>query len=498
MDTFLKILSAFTALGITLIAFTLAFPGAIPPILLMAFAIAGFLLVPTYAIKKFTRFETFYIISILKTRRLAQFIEGISKPKLWDLLADLGLIIGFGTLAVDYKFGRKKSMAKRIAIDLASAALLFAVFFFLFGTFFASKNPALFPILALFSLGFAFGGLMLFTIVSLAWQAVDIFAKLLEGKMPCPGIAPIIPGVQIPNVPAFLTPPIYVWGAFLLILAVHEFSHGALMRRAKVKIKSVGILLAGLLPIGAFVEPDEKQLKKRRAVEQLRIFAIGPASNIYSMAIFILVFFAVAMAVSPVLLPKIEAMEKNIGINSIVVTNVLEDYDLCGNTIDVPAYGMVEKGWVIRKYNGVDLNTLYDFRVASLLQDQNVSMVFETETGELAEKTIEKNSRGEIGIETEISYVEGKEPTQEYLGLATSLNSISTFFTWLLLLSFALAMINFLPMDPFDGGKMAKIVMLPYFSFLKMSRKETEKFIGRLMLWIVLGLLLLNALPLFL
>ena len=417
---------------------------------------------------------------------------------MWDFLADLGLIIGFGTLAVDYRFGRKKSTAKRIAIDLASASLLFAVFFVLFGIFFASKNPALFPILALFSLGFAFGGLMLFTIVSLAWQAFDIFAKLMIGKMPCPGIAPIIPGVQMPNLPAFLTPPIYVWGAFLIILAVHEFSHGALMRRAKVKIKSTGVLLAGLLPIGAFVEPDEKQLKKRHAREQLRIFAIGPASNIYSMAIFIAVFLIAATAIGPVLSPKIEALEKNIDINAIVVTGVLEDYDLCGNTIDAPAYGIVEKGWVLKKYNGVDLNTLYDFRAASLKQGQNVSMIFETKTGALVEKNIERNSRGEIGIETELSYVAGKEPTQEYLGLATTLNSISTFFTWLLLLSFALAMINFLPMDPFDGGKMAKIVMLPYFSFLKMSKKETEKFIGRLMLWIVLGLLLLNALPLFL
>ena len=34
----------------------------------------------------------------------------------------------------------------------------------------------------------------------------------------------------------------------------------------------------------------------------------------------------------------------------------------------------------LKKYNGVDLNTLYDFRVASLKQDQNVSMVFESKS----------------------------------------------------------------------------------------------------------------------
>jgi membrane-associated protease RseP (regulator of RpoE activity) len=481
-----------------LVATELALPGTVPGIVLILLAIAGFLIVPTFAIKKFTRFETFYIISILKTRRLAGFIRAISRPGLWDALADFGLIIGFGTLAVDYLYGRKKTMAKRIAIDLGSAAALFALFFVLFGLFFVANNPALYPTLALFSLGFALGGLMLFTIVSLAWQAFDIFAKLLVGKMPCPGVAPVIPGVQMPNLPAFLTPPLYVWGAFLIILAVHEFSHGALMQRAKVKIKSVGIIIAGLLPIGAFVEPDEKQLVKKPSREQLRIYAIGPASNAYSIAIFLAIFLVAAFAVSPFLSPKIEAMQKSADINAVIVTGVLEDYELCGNTIEMPAKGLVEQGWILRQYNGIDLNTLYDFSVASSKSDKNVSMVFETQTGAIVERAIGRNSRGEIGIETSVSYVAGKEPTQEYIGLATALNSISVFFSWLLLLSFALAMINFLPMDPFDGGKIAKIMMLPYFSFMKMGKKETEKFIGRLMLWIVLALLLLNALPLFL
>ena len=51
MDPFLKILAAFTVSGAALAVAAIAFPGAIPAILLIAFAIAGFLLVPTYAIK---------------------------------------------------------------------------------------------------------------------------------------------------------------------------------------------------------------------------------------------------------------------------------------------------------------------------------------------------------------------------------------------------------------------------------------------------------------
>ena len=56
-------------------------------------------------------------------------------------------------------------------------------------------------------------------------------------------------------------------------------------------------------------------------------------------------------------------------------------------------------------------------------------------------------------------------------------------------------MFNFLPSDPLDGGRIAKFVLLPYFGFLKMSRKETMKFIGRLFAWIFLISILLNLLP---
>ncbi len=498
MDRFSQLVLAFTVIGALLIAGTFTITGIDFSFPLLLTAITGFLLVPTYAIKLFTKFDTFYILTVAKTKKPLEFIKWISKPGIWDLLADLGLIIGFGAIAVDYKYGRKKSLVKRIAIDLASAIVLFVIFFATAWIFFASNNPALFDIVLLWSIGFALGGLMLFAIVSLAWQALDIIVKLLAGKMPCPGIAPVIPGVQIPNVPTFLTPPIYVWGAFLIILVVHEFSHGALMKRAKLKIKSTGLLLLGLLPIGAFVEPDEKLLKKSSEKNQLRVYAIGPASNIYSMIVFFVIIALVSTAFAPMIMPKIEGMEKEIVLDSVVIEEVLEDYEICGNDFNVPAQGVIEEGWILRKHNGIELKTAYDFKQAFSKPNKTVSMIFETQTGEIVELEIERNQRNEIGIVTGLNYVQGKEPTQEYINLLSILNGFSIFFGWLLMLSFAIAMINFLPMDPFDGGKMAKIVFLPYFGFLKMGKADTEKFIGRLMLWIVLGLLLLNALPLFL
>ncbi|MCX6803273.1 MAG: hypothetical protein NTY48_01740, partial [Candidatus Diapherotrites archaeon] len=56
---------------------------------------------------------------------------------------------------------------------------------------------------------------------------------------------------------------------------------------------------------------------------------------------------------------------------------------------------------------------------------------------------------------------------------------------------------NYFPSDPFDGGRMAKIMLLPYFGFLNFNKKETQKFIGRLFTWLLVASLLLNMIPYF-
>ncbi len=497
MDKFQKALMGLAIFGIVLFLLEFLLVGQDIYPFFMLYIVLVFLLVPTYLFKTIFKFDTFYIISLVKTKRFIGFIERISNFKLWDILADLGLILGFGLIGVDCLFGKKFPKPKRIFIACVSSAILFILFFGFFLGFFVAPESELLPILILFSIAFAFGGLMLFALAALAWQVFDIISKILIGKTPCPGVVPIIPGVQMPNVPSFFTPPVSVWGAFILILVVHEFSHGALMKRAKIKIKSVGIALFGLLPIGAFVEPDERELKNLPEREQLRIYAIGPASNVYSMVVLIALVSLASYAFGPMFSESLDSIERKIELESVVISDVLEDYDLCGNTIEVPAQGVIEKGWVLQKYNGVEIKTFYDLKHAFSNPGKTVSMVFQTEEG-IVEKTLEKNQRGEIGIQTELIYAEGKGPPQKYLNMLFWLGSIGIFLNWLLLLSLAVAMINFIPMDPFDGGKIAKILFLPYFGFLGMSKQDTEKFIGRLFLWIVAGLLFLNALPLIL
>ncbi len=61
---------------------------------------------------------------------------------------------------------------------------------------------------------------------------------------------------------------------------IHEFAHGILSIVSKVRVDSMGILLL-LIPIGAFVEPNESELKRAPRAGRLRLFAAGPAANVF-------------------------------------------------------------------------------------------------------------------------------------------------------------------------------------------------------------------------
>jgi len=84
-----------------------------------------------------------------------------------------------------------------------------------------------------------------------------------------PGINPMIP---------------LGWGAmaFIIALVIHEFGHGLLARAHGMRIRSFGLLQLGPLPLGAFAEPQYQELHKAPRKERMRMFAAGPATNLFA------------------------------------------------------------------------------------------------------------------------------------------------------------------------------------------------------------------------
>jgi membrane-associated protease RseP (regulator of RpoE activity) len=73
--------------------------------------------------------------------------------------------------------------------------------------------------------------------------------------------------------------PLSVWLAVIIAVVIHEASHGIVARSLGLRIKSAGVLLLVILPIGAFVETDDKQLKESRSRDTLRVLGAGSGIN---------------------------------------------------------------------------------------------------------------------------------------------------------------------------------------------------------------------------
>ena len=74
------------------------------------------------------------------------------------------------------------------------------------------------------------------------------------------------------------------WGLAGLVIAlvIHEYGHGILARAHGMRVRSFGLLIIGLVPIGAFAEPETDELMRAPSRERQRVFAAGPAVNIYA------------------------------------------------------------------------------------------------------------------------------------------------------------------------------------------------------------------------
>ena len=89
----------------------------------------------------------------------------------------------------------------------------------------------------------------------------------LQSYLLLPGLNPYIP---------------FIYGIVGIVIAVviHEGTHGVIARRLGLPVKSTGVLFFLIIPIGAFVEIDEKLIQKARFRDSGRIMAGGPGSNI--------------------------------------------------------------------------------------------------------------------------------------------------------------------------------------------------------------------------
>jgi membrane-associated protease RseP (regulator of RpoE activity) len=130
------------------------------------------------------------------------------------------------------------------------------------------------------------------TVILLVYEAI-LVVSIPKSAAPSLSYALALPGIN-PAIPVG-------FGIVGLIVAValHEASHGIAARRFNIPVKSTGLLWL-IIPIGAFVEPDEEEMKKVEPKIRGKIFAAGPGMNVTLAVIFLVLSILLAYSFVPV------------------------------------------------------------------------------------------------------------------------------------------------------------------------------------------------------
>lgn len=460
------------------------------------FVVSGIILVPNLLWIKTGRGVPFifpYILTMFKTKKTINLINYLGKHGTFlEKISIIGLFVGFGIVGVDYWVARKYKGIKRKIILLIATIILGIVFHFGLGWLFSV--PLLAPLYLMGLIGFILLGLGGLSIAFLLGYGFLSIIALFNAQQICPSVAPVLPGVPIPGFGVVV--PFIAWISLAAIIIIHEFSHGILLVKYKEKLKSVGLLLAGIFPVGAFVEQDDKTFLKNDEKNQLLVLSAGPTSNLFTMFIGIILLFAFAFVAAP--LVETANMEYEKAYDGVMVNEVMREIEFCAIRVDSPAKGMLFEGDKILSVNNKDVNYMSDIILE--INDSNLLNFIVLRGEEIKEVEIEPHYFESFGIRR-IGVVFGLAPTDYQVPPQTELkmsilNSINIIIFFFIFLSFAVGMFNFLPSDPLDGGRMAKIMLVPYFGFMKFdSKEETQKFIGRLFVWLFIISILLNLLP---
>ncbi|MEM0360767.1 MAG: site-2 protease family protein [Candidatus Diapherotrites archaeon] len=466
------------------------------PVLAWAFLAVLAIVVSTFLLKKIAGAETFFwSFSIIRSQRLTKTILALERfGPIVSILSEIGLVLGFGVFASDFLYGRKRNKIERIAIAIATASALFLFYSF---TFFNSFEvaPALNPFKHFLVLVFSVFGISGFMVLLLSIMAFGIIVRFFAGQPSCPNIAPLIPGVQLPQVPFVV--PVYAWIGIFFAMIVHEASHGIKAVYERVKVKSSGLLAIGFFPIGAFVEPDEEMLKAVSERARAGVFAAGPAANLASMVPVLVLILLFGMLF---FVPAKTALEKAYleGVSHVQIVGVDENLPFCGNP-QAPAHGKLQPGMKVLQVNDVNIRTTSDLQIALRQKPFQKTRFLVDLNGEIREIFITPHQETSyFGFQTEnvmkSGFVLPEKEFNNYYWIALFFDILQ----WILLISFLLATANFLPVPIFDGGQIAVILYSPLLKPFIAVQEKREKIVKGFFYLLLFVLFAVNALPFFL
>ena len=272
-------------------------------------------------------------------------------------------------------------------------------------------------------------GSMIFITYQLAKNLLNLSFRTEQAV----SVQPIVPlpGLFV----SFETFPYLVF-ALSVVVASHELSHGIASLADRVPLKSTGAFFGHII-MGGFVEPDEEKLNAAKPSTKLRVFAAGSFTNVVLgiLCVTLLANFPATIA------PFYDVVGSGVQIGSIPQ--------------NLPAYSAgLQAGDIVMSIDDRRVSGLADLRHYMSNVNPGQSIVIGTERGNFQVTTAadpNNATRAVIGISDLTDYIL-YNPKLPFLSSDFPGVLLRAEF-WLSIVLVSVALINMLPMYPFDGDK---------------------------------------------
>lgn len=316
----------------------------------------------------------------------------------------------------------------------------------------------------------------------------------------------------LPGVNPFL-PLLYGWFAIVCAIAIHEGAHGITARSWGLKVNSSGLLFLLFIPIGAFVDVDEEQLKKASASVSSRVMAAGVGANVVVAVACLIGVLVLVAGLTPV-------------IDGVYISNVQEG-------LPAEAAGLLPND-VLVSVDRVTVDRIADLNI--ILEDKNPGDVVEVTVARgdkwqdrfstvvnltrFENRTIMGINAGNLLLKERLrnyqnvtlqvfplylippSLASGSVPFSDFLApfythsLGQGWHVLANLLFWVWFVNVNLAVFNALPIYPLDGGRMFNIALKRV-----IHRKGGEKLISAITIaataTVVFVLLIIILIPFF-
>jgi len=374
----------------------------------------------------------------------------------------------------------------------------------------SSRHRQIIVTIAYCFIGFAFAGMIFISYAILR----TMIQFIISPKTTQTGMALIYPGTSIPGI-GYLTFWYWLIGLFTIAL-VHELAHGIVAVAHKIKIKSSGFAVLGIIaPLfpAAFVEPDEKEMRRRPPIQQYSVLAAGPMINLLIALLLFALMPYVADSSNSMLAPFESRMTVPTGFlialllfalmpyvadssNSMLAPfesrmTVPTGFSFTISNASMPAgqAGLVNNTF-ITSVNGANVTSADSFiEQLYYCTKPGQEITLASHNASYAIKTIESpagNGRAYIGVEN-LRNVRAVAP--EYRSAYPVFAWFKGLFKWLFLLNFFIGLTNLLPIFITDGARMLQVALED-----TISNKKRADLIWKVINWMFFALIVIGLL----